>query len=448
MVWRILVGKTATSLNMLHFLDQYHNSMMVQEMMITGILSSLASITGSADIRTRYNLIRDVERDLVRQPKLVAGVQQLQVFGTYRGCNAVTWAALLPAMPRLQSLELHFWTGECFFDVIADTCLGLRELILFRQRQGRATKDYEKLPRLVTSLSDSLRVLIIDSVDVNIPQKVAKELQRAVSQCHHLECLKLEAEESPFVHFVNSRYKISTKILLMSIRRSYEYLTIMRNVNRCCNPDVNIHLTYDTYVDIDNHKHAFFSHGPIVGGGENTVAQSTRDFEQKEVGGNFYKVMAEFGPKVTQLHCETDIRPEYLAIMFPNLETLELFSRASRRVEVDTRFPRAKARIWQKLTKFTMEVDPGFTSSCNEFLLVHILGDVLSFAANIRAVKVLASQTGLKVAEFSLLLELNKVKTNVCLLEEAVFLSPYKMHGQGITHQLAMWFITNCPNLR
>ena len=137
-------------------------------------------------------------------------------------------------------------------------CQGLRELILYRQRQGRATKDLERLPNLVTSLADTLRVLIIDSVDVNFTQKIAKDLQKAVSQCKLLECLKLEAEESPFVHFINSRYKISTKLLLMTLRRSYQYLTIVRNINRCCNNDVNIHLTFDTYVDIDNHKHAFF----------------------------------------------------------------------------------------------------------------------------------------------------------------------------------------------
>ena len=46
----------------------------------------------------------------------------------------------------------------------------------------------------------------------------------------------------------------------------------------------------------------FFSHGAIIGGGENTVAQSTRDFEQKEVGGNFYKLMSEFGPKARNIH--------------------------------------------------------------------------------------------------------------------------------------------------
>ena len=300
----------------------------------------------------------------------------------------------------------------------------------------------------MSGLASSLRVLIIDSVDVNIPAKVAKELQRSVSQCQHLECLKLEAEESPWVHFINSRYKISTKMLLLTIRKSHEYLTIIRNVNRCVEEGVDIHLTFDTYVDIDNHKHAFFSHGPIIGGGENTVAQSTREFEQRELCVSFHKLMAEFGPKVTELHCETDIRPEYLALLFPNLETLEMFARASRKVEVDARFSRDKARIWQKLTKFTMEVDPGFTSACNEFLLVHILSDILGYAPSIRSFKVLASQTGLKVSEYSLILALNKVRENATRLEEVVFLSPYKMHGQGITDKLASWFITNCPKLR
>ena len=95
-----------------------------------------------------------------------------------------------------------------------------------------------------------------------------------------------------------------------------------------------------------------------------------------------------------------------------------------------------------------MEVDPGFTSACNEFHLVHILSDLFNYANNIKTVKILASQTGLKVAEFSLLLELNKVKDNLAHLEEVVFLSPYKMHGQGITHQVAMWLVRNCPQLR
>ena len=97
-----------------------------------------------------------------------------------------------------------------------------------------------------------------------------------------------------------------------------------------------------------------------MGGGENTVAQSTRDFEQKELSGNFYKLMSEFGPKVTLLHCETDIRPEYLAVLFPNIESLELFSRASRKVEMDSRFCKDKSKIWRRLTKVTLEVDPGF----------------------------------------------------------------------------------------
>lgn len=185
-----------------------------------------------------------------------------------------------------------------------------------------------------------------------------------------------------------------------------------------------------------------------MGGGENTVSQSTRDFEQREVGGNFFKQMSEFGAKVTVLHCETDIRPEYLALLFPNIESLELFSRASRRVEVDARFSKDKSRIWRRLTSITLEVDPGFTASCNEFLLVHTLADVIGSSSNLRKIKILASQSGLNVAEYSLLLELNKVKNNVRELEEVVFLSPYKMHGQGISHQFALWLLENCPKLR
>ena len=69
---------------------------------------------------------------------------------------------------------------------------------------------------------------------------------------------------------------MSTKLLLMTLRRSYHYRNIIRNVNRCFSDDVKINLHYDTYVDVDTHKHAFFSQGPIVGGGENTVSQSTR----------------------------------------------------------------------------------------------------------------------------------------------------------------------------
>ena len=70
--------------------------------------------------------------------------------------------------------------------------------------------------------------------------------------------MKLEAEESPYVNFVNARYKITTKLLLLTVRRSYHYLSIIRNINRCFNSDVDIHLTFDTYVDVDNHKHAYF----------------------------------------------------------------------------------------------------------------------------------------------------------------------------------------------
>ena len=35
-----------------------------------------------------------------------------------------------------------------------------------------------------------------------------------------------------------------------------------------------------------------------------------------------------------------------------------------------------------------MEVDPGFSSACTEYLLVHILGDLLVAAANLTHLKV------------------------------------------------------------
>jgi hypothetical protein len=38
--------------------------------------------------------------------------------GTYREYNHVSWAKMLPSMQNLQALELHFWTGEHFFQLI------------------------------------------------------------------------------------------------------------------------------------------------------------------------------------------------------------------------------------------------------------------------------------------------------------------------------------------
>ena len=35
-----------------------------------------------------------------------------------------------------------------------------------------------------------------------------------------------------------------------------------------------------------------------------------------------------------------------------------------------------------------MEVDPGFSSACTEYLLVHILGDLLTAAGNLTHLKV------------------------------------------------------------
>jgi hypothetical protein len=54
------------------------------------------------------------------------------------------------------------------------------------------------------------------------------------------------------------RYRVTTKKLMMTLRKSFKYKTVVRNVNRAFNSDVNIELFYDTYVDVENHKHAFF----------------------------------------------------------------------------------------------------------------------------------------------------------------------------------------------
>lgn len=379
MVWRILVGKAATSLNLLPFLDQYHNSIMVQDMMFP------QGPPKGIGWDTKLNLYRDIEQELVRDPKLVHNIRQLQFFATYRGFNSLAWSSLLGSMARLQSLELHFWVGENFFDTIRESCLGLRELILFRQRQGRASRDLEALPALVHQLQGSLRVLVIDSVDTLFSQKVSKDLQKAVSGIKNLECLKLEADESPYVHWTNSRYRVTTKLLQMALRKSFQYTTIVRNINRCFNEDLRIELHFDTYVDIDNHKHAFFSEGPVTGGGENTVAQSTRDFEAREVGANFWRQFNEFGPRVVTLSLETDLRPEYFVALFPNVEEVEMFVRASRAVPRDSRFTNRK---WLRLSRFVMEVDPGFSSACTEYLLVHILGDLLQASSNLTHIKV------------------------------------------------------------
>ena len=74
-----------------------------------------------------------------------------------------------------------------------------------------------------------------------------------------------------------------------------------------------------------------------MGGGENTVSHATRTFEAEEATGTFYKGMVEFGPKVRRLSADTDIRPEYFQYLFPNIESLEMFARASRRVPLDPR---------------------------------------------------------------------------------------------------------------
>ena len=181
------------------------------------------------------------------------------------------------------------------------------------------------------------------------------------------------------------RYRVKTRKLFMALRRSDNYKTVMRNINRCFNADVHIDLFYDTYVDIENHKHSFFSNHSVLGGGENTVSMTTRDFEAQELKGDFFKLMSEFGVKVKRLSAETDIRPEYFMYQFPNLEYLELFARASRKVPVDTRFIE---RPWKLLKDFAMEVDPGFSSLTVEGLLVHVLGDIFTYTNKLQTLKV------------------------------------------------------------
>ena len=94
MVWRILVGKAATSLNLLPFLDQYHNSIMVQDMMFP------QGPPKGIGWDTKLNLYRDIEQELVRDPKLVQNIRQLQFFATYRGFNSLAWQSLLGSMSR------------------------------------------------------------------------------------------------------------------------------------------------------------------------------------------------------------------------------------------------------------------------------------------------------------------------------------------------------------
>jgi len=442
MLWRLLVGKSPSHLNLLPFLEQYHTSVMVQDMMFP----SGPPRGGGWD--KMIHLYRNIEAELLKDPSIVANVRGLQFFATYRGNNHVTWSSVLARMPLLQSLELHFWVCSSFLEVLSSSDLRLRELILSRQRQGRASSsDLSCLPKLVQSQAASLRVLVVDSADIPFGREVARELQRAVSAISRLECLKLESEESPYVHWLNSRYLVNTKRLEMCLRKSDNYLTVIRNVNRCIvGQGLSIRLHFDTYCSIDNHKHAFFSQGPVLGGGENTVSQDIREFEEGEArGGSFFTLMQEFGPKVTTLSIETDIRPEYFIPLFPNVETVEMFSRCSRRVPLDPRVPSGAS--WSRLTDFTMEVDPGFCAASTEYLLVHVLGDLLPATPSLQVCKLLASQTGLRLNEDALLGVLHRARHTVSNLRELAILSPYQMGGQGLSCRVAAWFLQHCPAL-
>ena len=67
------------------------------------------------------------------------------------------------------------------------------------------------------------------------------------------------------------------------------------------------------------------------------------------------------------------------------------------------------------------------------------------------------------MSDFALMLELNKRTEQVKNLKEArlfhdqanvkfrcqvVFLSPYRMQQGGLSHRLATWFLSHCPNLQ
>lgn len=434
LIWKILQGQTSNSLDLLPFMEGYQHNFMFEDMLYN---------IGARE-NNRDNQLRDVETEVLKNSKSLPYIQNVMLIGTYREINAPVWSKLFASMTNLQSLELHFWAGDHFFQLIRDICVDLREVILSRQRQSRLTRDLDMLPSIVRKFKNTLKVFIVDSRDKPFGLKTSKDLQRALSECEHLECLKLESEDSPYMHWCNSRYRVKTKKLLMTLRRSSKYKTIVRNINRCFNPDVVIDLFYDTYVDVDNHKHAFFTNGPTVGGGENTVSQATRNFEAEEVSLSFYKLMSEFGVKVGRLSVETDIRPEYFQCMFPNIEYLEMFARASRKVPMDQRFTLS---TWTKLAEFSLEVDPGFSAMTTESLIVNMVGDVLTHSTNLSSLKVLASSSGLKVSELSLLLKLRKLKNNLKNIKTIEFLSPYCISNSGLTAQLAEFFIKNCPKL-
>lgn len=54
------------------------------------------------------------------------------------------------------------------------------------------------------------------------------------------------------------------------------------------------------------------------------------------------------------LSLETDLRPDYFVALFPHVETVEMFVRASRQIARDQRFTN---KSWPKLTRFVMEVN-------------------------------------------------------------------------------------------
>ena len=166
----------------------------------------------------RDNQIRMIEAEISKNPKMVANVQSLKIAGTYRNHNLTIWANLLPNMSHLQSIELHYWSCDAFLDIIQNNCTNLKEIILSRQKcsLGRLGRAMENLPSLVTAFQHSLRVLIVDVGSACLDQSLAPRLQKALADVKNLECLKLEARESPYLHWNNCRYRVRSFLFCSS----------------------------------------------------------------------------------------------------------------------------------------------------------------------------------------------------------------------------------------
>lgn len=130
----------------------------------------------------------------------------------------------------------------------------------------------------------------------------------------------------------------------MTLRRSSKYKTIVRNINRCFNPMWSSTCSR-SYVDVDNHKHAF-TNGPHCWWRRKHRVPGHPKLEARRLVCP-YKLMSEFGVKVGRLSVETDIRPEYFQCMFPNIEYLEMFAR-QQKGSMDSGSRCRRGRSWRE----------------------------------------------------------------------------------------------------